>query len=119
MSKYRSFFLGPIVSGTGNAFCGLGCGGETDRSTRFGVHVWDGSGQLRLACRDCAERYSELARFAWPTTRTPTLDELMRPRKPDKFVLMDVAEVEGPPIESVEVMPEIIEYEAIDVVTIE
>lgn len=104
MATYRSFFLGPIIAGEGNAYCGVGCGSETDRTTALGIHVWDGAGRLRLCCRDCAEQYSDLARHVWPTPRRFTFDDLLEPvRKPARYVLVDAAELEGETTESIPV----------------
>jgi len=56
MATCRSFFLGSILAGERNAYCGAACGRRTDKSEELGVHVWDGSGRLRLLCPDCAEK---------------------------------------------------------------
>jgi len=55
----RSYFLGPVTAGDGNAYCGVGCGSENNRITyNYGVFAWDGSGHLRLLCSECGRNYA-------------------------------------------------------------
>jgi hypothetical protein len=114
--NYRSFWLGPIIAGGGNAYCGLGCGSECDRTTELGIHVWAGTGRLMLCCRACAEQYSALARYVWHSPRPIGVDDLLRSttRQAAKYTLVDAAVLEEPveaeEVKVEEIAPELVEW---------
>jgi hypothetical protein len=88
-----TFWLGQVASGERNAFCGVGCGGETDRTKRLGVHVADGTGRMKLACPECAIRYAnDLARFANIAPRPLQVADLMGESQAPQYKLLPVEE---------------------------
>jgi hypothetical protein len=99
MQDTRTFWLGFVANSDG-AYCICGESLEHERRREIGVCMDDGSGRRRLICADCGGRYA------------PHLQSLVQPaiyrlthhygeRVPQKFVLVDVSDVE-----SVEVIPD-------------
>jgi hypothetical protein len=95
-----TFWLGQVASGERNAFCGVGCGSETDRDKTMGVHVSDGTGRMKLVCPNCASRYAaDLARLAdIPPRKLRIADVMGEPQSP-RYILSPLPEVIDQPLD--------------------
>jgi hypothetical protein len=93
------------------AYCGGGCGVETDRSdpNRLALHVFISPNRFHLLCDSCAQKFRpDLFEFVQKSNRRLTVSDLLRPA-PDldfmivpllRAVLVEAVLVPDAPIES-------------------